>query len=175
MLAFYMSLVDDENEKKIIEELYNSNKQTMYSIALSCLHNPQDAEDVVHEAFLVAIKKSKKIFSIPFNKRIPFLDVIVRNKCYSVLRRKKLTDSENEEKMTRKEVSPEEIVISDIECKHLIQLLNDLPEGQKDVMYLIRLGFTTEEIALSLSISENAVRNRIFHARKNIREKLDNH
>lgn len=54
MLAFYMSLVDDENEKKIIEELYNSNKQTMYSIALSCLHNPQDAEDVVcnGQAFL---------------------------------------------------------------------------------------------------------------------------
>jgi RNA polymerase sigma factor (sigma-70 family) len=130
---------------------------------------------VVHEAFLVAIKKSKKIFSIPSNKRVPFLDVIVRNMCYSVLRRKKLTDSENEEKITRKETSPEEIAISNIERKHLIQLLNDLPEGQKDVMYLIRLGFTVEEIALSLSISENAVRNRIFHARKAIKKKLDNH
>ena len=59
VLAFYQSLVDDEEEKNIIAELYRSNKRKMYSIAISCLHSPQDAEDAVHEAFLIAIEKNK--------------------------------------------------------------------------------------------------------------------
>lgn len=173
MLAFYMSLVDDENEKSIIEELYKSNKKKMYSIAFSCLRNSQDAEDVVHEAFLVAIEKNKKIFSIPSNKRAPYLDVIVRNMCYSILREDNPVELSGEEDLPMEEVFPEEEAISNMECERLIELINSLPEGQRDTMYLrCRFGFTDAEIATSLSISENAVRNRIYNARKAMKEKL---
>lgn len=174
MLAFYQSLVDDENEKIIIEELYKTNARSMYRIAMSCLNNPQDAEDAVHEAFLIAIEKSKKVFSIPSDKRNPYLNVIVRNVCYSVLRQKVGVASLDEEE-TVVDVSDDEDIFSEMECGRLIELINALPEGQRDVMYLkCRFGFTTEEIAVSLSISENAVRNRIFNARKKLREKLSN-
>ena len=173
VLAFYMSLVDDENEKSIIEELYKSNKKKMYSIAFSCLRNSQDAEDVVHEAFLVAIEKNKKIFSIPSNKRAPYLDVIVRNMCYSILREDNPVELSGEEDLPMEEVFPEEEAISNMECERLIELINSLPEGQRDTMYLrCRFGFTDAEIATSLSISENAVRNRIYNARKAMKEKL---
>lgn len=173
VLAFYMSLVDDENEKSIIEELYKSNKKKMYSIAFSCLRNSQDAEDVVHEAFLVAIEKNKKIFSIPSNKRAPYLDVIVRNMCYSILREDNPVELSGEEDVPMEEVFPEEEAISNMECERLIELINSLPEGQRDAMYLrCRFGFTEAEIATSLSISENAVRNRIYNARKAMKEKL---
>lgn len=174
MLAFYQSLVDDEEEKNIIAELYKSNKRKMYSIAISCLHSPQDAEDAVHEAFLIAIEKNKKIFSIPSNKRGPYLNVIVRNVCYSVLRRKKAVGSIDEEAMSKDKILPEDEVISAEEYEQLLRFLNDLPDGQRDAIYLrCRLGLTMEETALSLSISENAVRNRIFNARKTIRKKLE--
>ncbi len=173
VLAFYMSLVDDENEKSIIEELYKSNKKKMYSIAFSCLRNSQDAEDVVHEAFLVAIEKNKKIFSIPSNKRAPYLDVIVRNMCYSILRENNPVELSGEEDVPKEEVFPEEEAISNMECERLIELINSLPEGQRDAMYLrCRFGFSEAEIATSLSISENAVRNRIYNARKAMKEKL---
>ena len=174
VLAFYMSLVDDENEKSIIEELYKSNKKKMYSIAFSCLRNSQDAEDVVHEAFLVAIEKNKKIFSIPSNKRAPYLNVIVRNVCYSIMRKKKPLELSDEADVTAEKYFPEEEAISDIECERLIGLISSLPEGQRDAMYLkCRFGFTDAEIAVSLSISENSVRNRIYNARKAMKAKLD--
>ena len=70
VLAFYMSLVDDENEKSIIEELYKTNKRKMYSIAYSCLRNHQDAEDAVHEAFLIVIRKNKKYFYSHLTKEL---------------------------------------------------------------------------------------------------------
>ncbi len=174
MLAFYMSLVDDENEKSIIEELYKTNRRIMYSIAYSCLHNPQDAEDVVHEAFLVAIKNNKKFFSIPSNKRAPYLDVIVRNLCYSILRNGKPEELTGEEDISEDEANPEEEAISNIEGERLMELISGLPEGQRDAMYLkCRFGFSDEEIATSLSISNSSVRNRLFHARKAMKKKLD--
>ena len=174
MLAFYQSLVDDEKEKSIIEELYKSNKRRMYSIAFSCLHNHQDAEDAVHEAFLIAVEKSKKIFSIPSNKRAPYLNVIVRNVCYSIMRKKRPLELSDEADVTAEKYFPEEEAISDIECERLIGLISSLPEGQRDAMYLkCRFGFTDAEIAVSLSISENSVRNRIYNARKAMKAKLD--
>lgn len=51
MLGLYLSLVESEEEKQLIEELYNNNKQVMYNIAFKNLHNSSDAEDAVHEAF----------------------------------------------------------------------------------------------------------------------------
>ena len=174
VLAFYQSLVDDEKEKSIIEEMYKSNKRRMYSIAFSCLHNHQDAEDAVHEAFLIAVEKSKKIFSIPSNKRAPYLNVIVRNVCYSIMRKKKPLGLSDEADVTAEKYFPEEEAISDIECERLIGLISSLPEGQRDAMYLkCRFGFTDAEIAVSLSISENSVRNRIYNARKAMKAKLD--
>lgn len=60
MLGLYLSLVESEEEKQLIEELYNNNKQVMYNIAFKNLHNSSDAEDAVHEAFLRAIKNIEK-------------------------------------------------------------------------------------------------------------------
>lgn len=174
MLAFYMSLVDDENEKSIIEELYKTNKRKMYSIAYSCLRNHQDAEDAVHEAFLIVIRKNKKIFSLPSNKRAPYLNVITRNLCYSILRRRKPEELIDEEDVSGEETLPEEEAISNIESGRLIELINSLPEGQRDAMYLkCRFEFSDEEIATALSISNSSVRNRLFHARKTIKKKLE--
>ena len=59
MISVYLSLIETDKEKSLIEELYDKNKQTMYSIAFSNLHNRTDAEDAVHEAILRAIIRLK--------------------------------------------------------------------------------------------------------------------
>lgn len=174
MLAFYLSLVDDEDQKSLIEQLYKTNRQTMYSIAVSRLHNSQDAEDAVHEAFIVAINNIEKIFSFPANKRASYLNVIVRNMSCTVLRRKKPTTDIEEEIITG-DTSPEDEAISCMEYERLTQLIKELPEGQRDVMYLrYYLELDIREIASSLSISETAVRNRLFKARKSLQKQLEN-
>lgn len=90
MLGLYLSLVESEEEKQLIEELYNNNKQVMYNIAFKNLHNSSDAEDAVHEAFLRAIKNIEKISHIPSNKQQAYLNVIVRNVSFDMFNKKSI-------------------------------------------------------------------------------------
>jgi len=175
MLGLYLSLVDSEEEKKLVEELYKSNKQKMYVIAKSCLHNSQDAEDAVHEAFLHTIEEIEHISTIPADKRSPYLNVIVRNVSYHTFNQNKPMEQIDEETITQEDISTEEEAISNIGYEHLLKLVKNLPDGQKDVMYLkYERGLTMQEIAETLSISEVAVKNRLFKAKKSLKEQIKN-
>ena len=88
MLSFCLSLIKTEQEKLLIEELYNKNKQTMYNIAYSNLHNRDDAEDAVQEAILRAINQIDKISQISPDKQCTYLNVIVRNISFDMFNRK---------------------------------------------------------------------------------------
>ena len=64
MLGFYLALLDTAEEKSRFEELYLLYRQDMYKTAYSILQDSFEAEDVVHEAFLIVIKKLDKISEI---------------------------------------------------------------------------------------------------------------
>ena len=61
LLSIYLSLIDDDDDKDRFEELYKKYRIGMYKIAFSILHNNEDAEDAVHEAFLCIANKFQKI------------------------------------------------------------------------------------------------------------------
>lgn len=46
-----------------LEDIYRSNRQGLYTLALSVTRNPQSAEDAVHEAFtrLLKVEKPKNV------------------------------------------------------------------------------------------------------------------
>ena len=52
MLYIYLSSLNTDEEKNYFEEIYLNYRQKMYGIAYSILHNAQDSEDAVHQAFL---------------------------------------------------------------------------------------------------------------------------
>lgn len=61
MLAFYMSFIDDEDDKAKFEILYNSYKKRMVSTAFSILNNREDAEDAVHDTFIKIARNMRAI------------------------------------------------------------------------------------------------------------------
>lgn len=52
MLAFYLTFIDDADEKKLFENLFYAYRKQMISQATAILNNEEDAEDVVHDVFL---------------------------------------------------------------------------------------------------------------------------
>ncbi len=52
MLIIFLSYLDDDNDKKLFENIYLSFRKQMVFLAMSILHNKSDAEDVVSEVFL---------------------------------------------------------------------------------------------------------------------------
>lgn len=174
MLGLYMSLVESESEKQLIEELYNNNKQVMYNIAFKNLHNSTDAEDAVHEAFLRAIKQIEKISQISPNKQSAYLNVIVRNISFQMFNKRTNDLPLDEESEIYDDTILEDEAIGNIDHDLLVKFIVSLPQGMRDVLYLkYFLLLTNEEIEQSLCISQSALRNRLFAARKKIKEFID--
>ena len=52
MLIMYLQMLDTPEEKVRFEQIYLKYREKMFHVADSILHNDQDAEDAVHNAFL---------------------------------------------------------------------------------------------------------------------------
>lgn len=69
MLVFYLSLITDEGEKILFEDIYYSYRKQMMTLALSILENNEDAEDTVHDVFVaVASKHMTTLSNLKMNK-----------------------------------------------------------------------------------------------------------
>lgn len=175
MLSFCLSLIKTEQEKLLIEELYNKNKQTMYNIAYSNLHNRDDAEDAVQEAILRAINQIDKISRISPDKQCAYLNVIVRNISFDMFNRKVNHLSLEEDAEIYGQTVLEDQAIGNVNYDSLVEYIHSLPQGMRDALYLkYCLEFTNEEIAQSLNISPCALRNRLFAARNKIKDFIKN-
>ena len=175
MLSFCLSLIKTEQEKLLIEELYNKNKQTMYNIAYSNLHNRDDAEDAVQEAILRAINQIDKISRISPDKQCAYLNVIVRNISFDMFNRKVNHLSLEEDAEIYDQTVLEDQAIGNVNYDLLVDFIRSMPQGMRDAMYLkYCLDFTNEEIEQALNISPSALRNRLFTARKRIKDYIRN-
>ena len=79
MIDFILSTIENEEQRNELAEFYEKYKKRLYSIALSKIHNEQDAEDAVQEVFSEIANKPEKFFELPPNRRIAYVDVMVRN------------------------------------------------------------------------------------------------
>ena len=61
MLAFYLSLIDEEPSRLLFEDIYLSHRHTMVYAANRILHDRMLAEDATHDAFLRIINHLGKI------------------------------------------------------------------------------------------------------------------
>ncbi|MBP3857834.1 MAG: sigma-70 family RNA polymerase sigma factor, partial [Ruminiclostridium sp.] len=79
MLSLYLSLVDNEEQRTLVEQIYSDCEQIMYRTAYSILHNKQDAEDAVHDAFLRIVSDIDRIASVDPGKRRNYAVIVAKN------------------------------------------------------------------------------------------------
>ena len=89
MLVYYLQMLDTPEEKIRFEQIYLKYRGLMYHVADNILHNRQDAEDAVHNAFLRIIKKFSKFQNTPPKELAPQIVVITKNEAISLLRKRK--------------------------------------------------------------------------------------
>ena len=111
MLMLYLQMLDTPEEKVRFEEIYLKYREKMFHVADSILHNDQDAEDAVHNAFLRIIKKFSRFQNIPAKDLAPQVIVIARNEAISLQRKKKdAAPLEDWDGFVRKRRSPSAII-----------------------------------------------------------------
>ena len=143
-----------------------------YAVALSITKRHEDAEDVVQEAFMTALKRLEECRN-PERFAAWFL-MIVRNRSRNLLRREGLrrTESLPETRDSGLPGPEAETEISEIRG-HLEDALKELPEIQREIVLLHDLeGWTHREIAELVDLPEGTVRSHLHYARKALRRAL---
>lgn len=165
------------------EELVNRYEKRVYRLALNITGNPQDAEDILQEAFLKAFEHLPE-----FREDSRFYTWIVRiaiNEGLMKLRKLRIDRTvpmeeirdEDGEVMPREfadwRPNPEEI-LAQHELETVLQnAARTLPQAFRTVFFLRDVeGLSTEETAQVLNLSVGAVKARLFRARLRLRNEL---
>lgn len=177
MISAALAVLENEEQRNELSEIYKKNIEGFYSIAMHNLHNKQDSEDAIQEAFLAIAKNPNVFFDIPREKRVSYINVIIRNISHKIWNKKqKIEENEVEfnDNIADDSISPDEIIVSECSCEEIYRFIDTLPEAAKAVIYLkIHLNMKSSDIAKALDISEEAAKKRITRAIKQIKQFME--
>lgn len=176
MIDAILATIENEEQRNELAEFYSKQKNRLYAIALSKLHNKADAEDAVQEVFLRIADNPENFFEIPTHKRGAYADVIIRNISIDMYKKQKRENTVNVETLGKElseYLSVEDIVIEKEIYGELVDFIRKLPDARKSALMLrIMYKKSTAEIAEMLNISETAARKRLSDAGKQIKDYL---
>ena len=151
-------------------QVYLMYKDMLYNVSLRIIKNEQDAQDMVHDAFIKAFQNISKLEN-DLNLG-PWLKRIVVNCSLDFLRKQKklgwLQESvelQEEENETYEDLS---LKVEDVK-----NAINNLKDKYRIiiVLYLIE-DYTHKEIAKQLGLNENTVRNQYIRGKRLLQEQL---
>lgn len=154
-------------------QVYHKYKDAMYNASLRVLKNPEDAQDVVQDAFIRGFKNIKTLDS---NANLGgWLCRIAINRSLDLLREQKKLGWAQDSQVLDTLDYQEELKESDppYSSKELKAALSALKPQYKLVitLYLIE-DYSHKEIAQQLNLKESTVRNQYRRAKKALRKKL---
>ena len=149
-----------------IKEIYDRQVDRVYRTAMVFMKNTQDAEDIVQSVFLTLIEKGIQ-FDTPEHEKAWFI-VTTRNRCKDILKsywRKSVDLVEEGMDETAYSVSTDPPG-SDFRAEALDIIMN-LPEDQREIILLHYYeGYTVNETADMLKLSESKVRSQIASVKR---------
>lgn len=175
MLSFYLSMVETDNDKNIVSDLFKSYEKIMFSVAYKILGSKSDAEDAVHEAFVRIINKIEKISQISYDERGYYVVIIVKNISLDMLRkRKRLSETDIDDFYgMQDDSSVEDEAIQHAEYGELRKAMSQLNDTDYEILYLkFFMEYSTSEISGLLGISQNAAKQRAYIAKRNLAKLL---
>lgn len=166
MINAALAILQTDEQRNILSEFYEENKNKFFSLAYAKLQNSEESEDAVQEAFLRIVKYPEKFFSIEPHKRLPYSIIIIRNVVLQMLEKQgKYTFEELPEDIPDSNLSIEDISIGNVARSELVEFIQTLSEAKKQAVVLKGVyGLNNREIADVLGITESAVRRRIADA-----------
>ena len=151
--------------------IYNRYKQGIYAYSLRMLRDEKEAEDVMQDTFLKAYEYRNKLIDIQSLRA--WLFTVARNKCLNRIRLKKSHGNERLEENYLPVISV--AAGGRLEKHELAKVVSDglskLSDDYREVIILREYqNLSYDEICLVTHSSLNAVKSRLFKARKKLAE-----
>ena len=143
----------------------------MYRYALSIVHEPETARDVVQDCLT-------KIWSIrndlgKVEKVNAWAFRIVRNRCIEIMRRDRYADLDDKVVNMWQTGSVEQTAITDDFMSWMGEILKTLPAKQQEVFHLREVeDMSYQDIAETCGLTESDVKVNIHRARKKVKEAM---
>ena len=177
MLVLYMSLIDEEKDKKIFENLYLRYRGQMAFVAMGIVQNEIETEDIVHEVFLnIATRHMKTIERISNETDLKnYLLKATKNTSLNWRKRKQrlVHAGENMDIMTPVfELSDDRFVdflCQKIEYERVIEAMQLLEPRYRDVLYHhFVMEVSVPELAKYLNQSVSATKKQLVRGKKKL-------
>lgn len=174
MISAALAVLESEKQRSELAAFYEQYKNRFFGIAYSKLHNSEEAEDAIQEAFLRVVDNPNKFFEMSNGERLRFVDGIVRHVSVDKFNkdRKSTTVSleDVDDNIMSHTISPEEKYITDASVDELVQFALTLPESWRQALFMyVHQKLSYPEISKILGISEELTRKRVSNARKAIK------
>lgn len=158
----------------VFEETLVPHLDAAYNLARWLTRNDRDAEDVVQEAFLRALRH---FHSFKGGDARPWLLAIVRNTCYTWLKQNRFPEEEtiddNNQPHTEDASDPETLLLRETDRQLLRSALNQLPKEFLEVIVLREFEeLSYKQIAEVMQIPSGTVMSRLARARKRLAQIL---
>lgn len=147
-------------------------KTRVFTLAYRMLTSREEAEDISQEVF-IKVYKSLKTFDTGRTKLSTWIYRITYNLCVDHLRKRRETAPLDEGIPAASSECPEELSISSDSARKLHQAVQQLPEEYRVPLILFHFyELSYQEICTIMDVPMSIVKNRLFRARKILREKL---
>ncbi|MBQ8121073.1 MAG: RNA polymerase sigma factor [Ruminococcus sp.] len=171
MLMICLNMLETDEQRTSFEQFYREHRQDMFAFAMSILHNVQDAEDALSQAFFSIAQNFEKILLLPCHETRAYAVIVVKNKALNIYAANK-REGERTVHLTEEQLGDEGYqrqVFSELD-----EAVAALDERYKDVVVLYYYyGFTAAETAQLLGIHADTVRHRAMRAKKLLKEALE--
>ena len=161
MISAALAVLESEEQRNELSEIYENNISNFYNIAFQQLHNKHDAEDAIQDAFLAIANNTSIFFGIPNENKMPYINAVIRNiSC-------KLWNIEDS-------IPLDERIVSEYSCEDIYRFIDTFPDTTKTAIYFrIHFDMKYSDIAKTLNISEDAAKKRVERAIAKIKQFME--
>lgn len=168
-------MLKKDNSTTEFEQIYLKYRNQMILVALSLLHNQDDAEDAVHEAFLGIANHMKTVSQIKNENDL-------RNYCLKSAKNASLNMLKAQSRREKTFFEPFPVsdkdfldsVCTKCDCDELIRAIQKLDEKYRDVLYYhFALEMTVPQVATLLGRKKATVKKQLIRGKKFLLENIN--
>lgn len=171
-------MLDTEQERKKMKDLYEEHKYPLFSYAMKITGKQEIAEDALHNAFISIIQNKEKYLKLDCRDFRRSAVIIVRNKCFDILRKQKPYSNKSIEELEifleTDEIPVDDQVIFQSEYEQIRKHLDSIDEISRQVLlmkYILSMSY--KEIGKELGMTPKHVDTRIMRAKEKVRKLIE--
>ena len=161
-----------KGNSKAQRALFDKFAPKMLSVCYRYMGKSEESEDVLQDAF---VKIFHKIVEFKMEGSLEgWIRRIVVNTALDAIRKNKKTLSDVSVDEVSYKVSYTDDNFDDMDVKHLLKMINELPDGYRVVFNMFAIeGYSHKEIADTLGVTENTSKSQYSRARAFLRNQLE--